>query len=211
MTVRSVPRLAFCLVLAITPAAFADTPARAAPVAAAPGAVIERLGVPGPINFAGRRFALAWSSNPDGHLYKQEYVPAGQQVETFRDMMVIDVRHGTAGARETAKAMADSLEQRKATDPVARFELLEENGGKGMLLDFLMSARDAQGQVIIEWNAYRYADTPDGRGTTMIGISRRAYGDAQAREFLAALKTQRVRDRDALAALVVPVKVPPLK
>ncbi len=196
--------LSLCLLPLFAPIAVAQDAVPAA--SATPAVVADRIGVPGPIRFAGRAYALAWSSNPSPQVFKQEYVPAGQQVETYTDMLLIDLRPGTAGARDAAAAMARSLEQRKATDPVANFELLEDKAGKEILLDFLLSARDAKGEVIVEWNAYRYRDTADGRGSVMFGISRRAYGDAQARAFLVGLKTQRLRDRDALTALEFPVK-----
>lgn len=169
---------------------------------------IDRLGVPGPVTVAGRTYALAWSSNPGPQLYKQEYVPAGQQVETYRDMLVIDVRPGTANARTTAATMARMIEQRKASDPFANYELLIDKQTTGMVLDFLLADRDANGQRIMEWNLYRYEDTPDGKGSIMVGISRRAYGDTQARAMLSTLKEQRVRDRDVLVALELPLKMP---
>ena len=62
-----VQRIAFVLVIAAFATATADAkkPAQAEPSLAAPSeAVIERLGVPGPIAFNSESYALAWSSHP---------------------------------------------------------------------------------------------------------------------------------------------------
>ena len=62
--------------------------------------------------------------------------------------------------------------------------------------------------MILEWNASRYTNTPDGLGWQMVGISRRAYGDAAARALLTGLKERRARDIDMLAKLVLPAATP---
>lgn len=191
---------AFSAVLA--PAALAQTAAHAAH-----GAPVERLGIPGPIRFGGTSYALTWTSKPSAELYKQEYLPAGQTVERYDSMLMVDLRPTGGTAAQSAAAMVETLKARKATDPIVNHDLLLKEDGTGALLDFVMSARDASG-VILEWNAYRYTATSDGRGTQMIGISRRAYGDTAARALLTGLKASRTKDIDALARMTVPVARP---
>ncbi|MDR6992661.1 hypothetical protein [Luteimonas sp. 3794] len=169
------------------------------PFGAVAADIADRIGVPGPIRFDDTEFALQWTSNPSAELYKQEYVPAGQRVQRYDSMVVIDVRPLGADVAQTVRAMIELINARKATDPVANFDLLVNEAGDEVLLDFLMSAPDASG-IVVEWNAYRYFRGPDGQGTTMVGISRRAYGDA-ARDFVADLKARRVQDIETLAAL----------
>lgn len=170
-----------------------------APIAALAADAADRIGVPGPIRFGDTEFALQWVSNPSPELYKQEYVPAGQRVERYDSMLMLDVRPLGADLAQTARAMIEQIEARKTTDPVANFEVLVNEAGDEVLLDFLLSAPDASG-VIVEWNAYRYRRGPGGQGTTMVGISRRGYGDA-ARGFLVDLKTRRAQDIATLSAL----------
>ena len=170
-----------------------------APIAALAADASDRIGVPGPIRFGDTDFVLQWVSNPSPELYKQEYVPAGQRVERYDSMLLIDVRPFGADLAQTARAMIEQIEARKASDPVANVEVLVNEAGDEVLLDFLLSASDASG-VIVEWNAYRYHRGPGGQGTTMVGISRRGYGDA-ARAFLVDLKTRRPQDIATLSAL----------
>lgn len=198
--------LTACLLLPAAlafPAAALDTPAAQKATAA-----VDRIGVPGPIRFDGRDFALAWSSNPGPSLYKQEYLPAGQVPESFTEMILIDVRPATANAAATVAAMAEGFKQRKASDPVTNYEVLRSGKGDEYILDFVIAAPHDKAGVVVEWNAYRYRDTPDGNGTIMVGISRRGYGDAAVRALLTGLKDSRPRDIQAIAALVVPVRMP---
>lgn len=159
----------------------------------------DRIGVPGPIGFGDTEFVLQWSSNPSPELYKQEYVPAGQRVERYESMVLIDVRPLGAGVAEAVRAMIEQINVRKASDPVVNFDVIVNEAGDEVLLDFVMSSSDASG-VIVEWNAYRYAPGPGGQGTTMVGISRRGYDEA-ARDFLVELKTRRAQDIRILSAL----------
>jgi len=161
--------------------------------------VADRIGVPGPIRFGDTDFALQWVSTPSAELYKQEYVPTGQRVQRYDSMVVINVRPVGAGVVETVRAMIEQIDARKATDPVANYDVLVNDAGDQILLDFVVSARDASG-FIVEWNAYRYFPGPGGQGTSVVAISRRGYDDA-ARDFLVDLKTRRQQDISTLSAL----------
>ena len=86
------PRLAqlVCLLLAIS--GTTALPARADPVK-------DMLGVPGPIGFQDIEFDLAWSANPVAGYFKQEYLPAGQQLASFEQMFVMRPLPGWARYR----------------------------------------------------------------------------------------------------------------
>jgi hypothetical protein len=179
------------------------------PLSLAAEPVVDRVGAPGPIRFGGTEFVLAWSSHPSADLFKQEYLPAGQDVERYESMVMLDVRPTGASATQMAAGMVQQLKARKATDPVVNYDLLLKPAGNEALLDFVISANDPASGVLIEWNAYRYTTGTDGRGTVMLGISRRAYGDAAARAFFTGLKASRARDIDTLARLpIADVKSP---
>jgi len=51
---------------------------------------VDRLSVPGPINFDGTSYQLTWSSHPSAYYYKQEYLPAGQTSEHFQRMVLLE-------------------------------------------------------------------------------------------------------------------------
>ena len=145
-------------------------------------APVERLGVYGPLQLDGQAFHFAWSSHPYPHVYKQEYLPEGQALASYRQMLMIDVLLGEARPRELVQIKLAELEARKATDPVVNHDLVMKEDGSAFVLDFVVSGRTADGELIVEWNAYRYEALPG--GAVMVGISRRGYGDEGARAFL---------------------------
>lgn len=175
----------------------------AAPAPARAEAPVERLGVPGPLHLDGQAFHFAWSSHPVPHFYKQEYLPDGQALPGYDQMLMIDVLLGEAGPQELFQAKLAELDARTAADPLVNYDWLVKEDGSAYLLDFVLSGRTASGQLIVEWNAYRYEALPG--GVVMLGISRRGYGDEGARGFLAdELKSRRQAWISELAGLEMP-------
>ena len=163
----------------------------------------DLLGLPGPISFQGEDYTLAWTSRPSDNYVKQEYVPAGQQVETYRDMILVEAVTGALTPIDAAASQIQSLEVRKGVDPVLNYELIRNDAAGEVLLDFLISDLEAD-PVIVEWNAYRYQALGDGEGVALVGISRRGYGEDGAKSFMTSLGAMRNDTIDALANLSFP-------
>lgn len=168
---------------------------------AASASVVDHLNVPGPIPFQGKSYRLAWSERK-GVLTVQEYLPAGETLERFDSMFTINERTDVS-VEIAAAAKIRELEARKGTDPVVNHAMLRSEDGRRILLDLLLSVPDGNGGLIVEWSAYRYEPRREGDGVRMVGISRRAYGDAVVPFLRDALKRIRVSDVDALAAQAV--------
>lgn len=167
---------------------------------------LDRICVPGPLVFAGTSYTLAWSSHPRPTYYKQEYLPAGQSVDHYERMLMVEVLDGgtVAGA---ASAQVRSINARKGKDPLANVAVLENRQRGEIIVDFLLGGRDAQGAETAEWNAYRYAPfkTANGHaGVMLFAISHRAYGDG-VRDFLVRLKTFRSEEISRVARQDLPV------
>lgn len=164
---------------------------------------VERLSVPGPLQLDGQQYHFAWSSHPYPQFYKQEYLPAGQTLERYRQMLMLDLLVAGVTPGQLAAEKIEELRKRKETDPVANYEVIVSKDGSSVLLDFVISAPDAQGSPIVEWNAYRYQAVP--KGVLLYGISRRGYGMEGAREFLRDdLKPNRSRWIAEIAGLTLP-------
>lgn len=210
-TVRNfAKRMAPILVVGMfaTAAAQAKTPAATAPPSDAPSEkAVERLGVPGPIAFNDETYVLAWSSHPEAGLYKQEYLQAGEPADRFSSMVMIDLRSDGPAAIQMAQGIATQIAARKDADPVANYDTIVNPETKEVIIDFLLSAKDADGVQIVEWSAHRYTTQPDGTGTVLVGNTRRGYGEA-AIDFLKSLKAVRQRDIEALSALKLDVVEP---
>jgi hypothetical protein len=182
-------------------AALAASFALAAPVAAQP--VTDHLSTPGPIEFGGESFVLAWSSNPSRGYYKHEYVPAGQDVEAYDRMFLIDAVAGAVEPMQAAGVLVQNLEQRREDDPMLNFDIVRNEASGEVLLDFLISDLDADPPVV-EWNAYRYAALEGGDGLVLYGISHRGYGEDGGMALLESLATLRAEARNELATMELP-------
>ena len=160
----------------------------------------DAIGVPGPIAFEQTEFDLAWTSHPGETYYKQEYLPAGQAVESYAEMFMVDVLTEGATPESASADMIASLEQRKATDAAVNYDMIANEATGELILDFLLSDASS-GTVIVEWNAYRYV--PFGDGLALFAISRRAYGD-EAAAFIGGLKAWRSGAIQSLAVMELP-------
>ncbi len=165
---------------------------------------LERLGIPGPIIFEGTKFELAWTSHPAPTYYKQEYVPAGQVVESYDEMFMVDLLTEGQDPESAAATMISGLDERKAGgDPMVNYDMISNEATGELILDFLLSDTSS-GQIIVEWNAYRYSPTADGAGVTLFAISRRGYGEDGATQFLERLTTWRQTSIQELAVMELP-------
>ena len=152
--------------------------------------VTDYLGVPGPITVGDTDYVLAWSSNPQPGYYMQEYLPEGAIADSYESMVMVEFLATDAPISEVVGAQASMVEQRKGSDPVANYAVFDHPDNGSYLLDFLLSAKDATGAFILEWNGYRYGEsTFEGqRGSMLFAISERAYGDDASEAFLRNLR-----------------------
>jgi hypothetical protein len=162
--------------------------------------VTDYLGVPGPITIGDTDYLLAWSSQPSEDYFKQEYLPAGARPETYESMVLVEFVATDLALTDVVAAQTGMITDRKAaSDPIANFAVFNNSDGSEILLDFVLSSRDASGEYIIEWNGYRYAQAEhDGQSGAMVfGLSERAYGNANSEAFLRGLtefKTGKIVD-----------------
>jgi hypothetical protein len=174
-------------------------------VASAQAQAIDRIGVPGPLAFDGKAYALAWTSNPSSGYFKQEYLPAGQDTATYTEMLMIDVLETGVTVEAALASQVKFLKQRERKDSAFNMAVLQNKETGQILLDFIISD-DVNGRSIVEWNAYRY--TPhtgkDGKkGVMLFALSRRAYDDDIA-GFLKSLRPLRVTYINVVAHHTLP-------
>lgn len=168
--------------------------------------VKDHLNIPGPIAFDGQSYDLAWSSRPSASYIKHEYVPQGQTVTHFHDMLLVEFLQGDRKVADVVQTQMQKLNARKDRDPLVRMAVIKNDTTGEMLLDFLMSD-NTNGELIVEWNAYRYARITNASGEIgigLFGISRRAYGNDNAKAFLTALNARRPVQIDQLAKAPLP-------
>ena len=162
--------------------------------------------IPETLTFDSLQYKLAASYHPNDVYYKQEYIPAGEVADHFNKMIVIDFVVTDLLVKDMLERKVEELTERKKTDPVVNYEVME-NAAKGeYILDFILS--DGQGNKlnIVERNVYRYKSYTDKvghKGVLLFGISQRGYGNGIT-SFFNRLKISRTDDINKTGAYTVP-------
>lgn len=166
----------------------------------------DRINVKGPLKFSDLNFDLAWSARPSDAYYIQEYVPAGESVENFHQMLTIHLFNVGIDPRDAVQQKVQELERRKTTDVVCNYAVTESPDGKEFIVDFLLSESKAE-KIVAEFNVYRYKQVdlgPGKKGILVYAFSKRSYGD-QVTDFLKSLKTARSAYLNQMISAEMPV------
>lgn len=168
--------------------------------------VVNYYGLPDVLIFNNQNYKLTWSSHPTDIYYKHEYIPKGEVVEHFNNMIMIDFLQTNLSAKDVMQAQVDKINERKKTDVVCNYQLIESPDGNEFILDFLMSESKNNQIDLLEWNGYHYKSYTDKlghKGVLLFAISHRAYGD-QTATMLHDLSNYRNGQIKALIAYPVP-------
>lgn len=172
-------KTALILVTSLLLAGFTDQP-------------IDRLGITGPLLFGKTNFELAWSDKPKDNYYVQEYLPKNESLEKFNQMLAIHLFVMDNELKSAVQQKMKWLEERKKTDPVCNYNLIESPDGKEFILDFIVGQNESNKMTIAEFNVYKYSKiTLQGKNAIVVySFSKRSYGDAIT-SFLKDLSTDR--------------------
>lgn len=169
--------------------------------------VKDLLGIKGPLEFNAASFELTYSDKPRDNYYIQEYLPSGEKLESFNQMMSVHLFLTDLTVDEMAAKKTGELEDRKKSDPLCNYSSFKSPDGNEIIVDFILS-EDKEGQTpIIEFNAYRYKqiDTADdNKGILIYAFSKRSYGD-DIDSFLRNLKADRMKYLDEMSKTTIPV------
>lgn len=156
---------------------------------------LDKLGVKGPLEFGKTMFKLAWSDQPRPNYYIQEYLPEGESLEKFNQMISIHLFATDIKLKVAVKLKIEELTKRKKTDGVCNFIVTESPDGKENIVDFLLGESKGDAMTIVEFNVYRYKQVDLGNNRTGIMVyafSKRSYGD-EITQFFNTLKEDRVK------------------
>lgn len=134
-----------------------------------------------PIEFMGQKYFFVWSSRPYDFYIMQEYLPVGQDFDTYKDMFTASVMFYGESPFDSHKALemkVAELEERKKTDPFCDYVVADVDGAK--VLDFTVS--DATGKdkkpTVVETDVHYYRDAEIGgiKACVLSYYSHRSYG-----------------------------------
>src|SRR5262249_39306067 len=95
----------------------------------------DYLSVPGPVTFDKASYALSWTSHPTANYYKQEYLPAGEKADHYRQMLMLEVLTDAPELKDIVAGKMAELKTMKETNPVVNYQVMEKDGE--YMLDFL--------------------------------------------------------------------------
>lgn len=167
---------------------------------------LNRIGVSGPLDFNKTSFNLAWSDKPNATYYVQEYVPKGERVENFTQMLTVNVYDRDITIEDAVKQKVKWLTERKKTDDVCNFQITNNPDKTEYMVDFVVSESKGDDYTIVEFNVYRYKKVDIGNGKKGILVyvySQRSYGE-EITGFLKNLGEIRTGMLNAMIASVLP-------
>ena len=168
--------------------------------------ITDRIGVKGPLEFNGLSFNLAWSDQPRDNYYIQEYLPLGEKVESFEQMMTIHLFVTDMSVNEAVQQKGKELSSRKKSDPLCNYQITESPDGKEYMVDFILSESKGEEMTIAEFNVYRYKETDLGNNQKALMVysySKRSYGDGIT-PFLKNLKDEKINYLNEMALTIIP-------
>ena len=154
--------------------------------------ITDRLGIKGPLTFSNTKLELAWSDKPSENYYVQEYIPSGEQVGKFNQMLTVHVFTNTTTPEAAVQQKVKWLLERKKTDAICNYQITESPDGKEFILDFLVGESKEGKMTIVEFNVYRYKNIKiEGQNALLVSAySKRGYGNSIT-PFLATLRADR--------------------
>lgn len=167
---------------------------------------LNRIGASGPLDFNKTSFNLAWSDKPNATYYVQEYVPKGERVENFTQMLTVNVFDKDITIEDAVQQKAKWLNERKKTDDVCNFQVTNNPDKTEYMVDFIVSEKKGDDYTIVEFNVYRYKKVDIGNGKKGILVyvySQRSYGE-EITDFLQNLGETRTGMLNAMIASVLP-------
>lgn len=155
---------------------------------------VDRLGVKGPLEFNHTNFNLAWSSHPIDIQYIQEYLPDGENVESFNQMLSIFLVKTNKNVKDAVELKVNELIERKKTDKICNYKVSTSPDEKEFIIDFLVGDNKDNKLILVEFNVYKYKQinvSINEKALIIYTYSKRGYGN-DITSFLNALENDRV-------------------
>ena len=141
---------------------------------------IDRIGVKGPLTFDKTIFKLSWTDKPSTTYYVQEYLPEGENVDHFNQMLSVFLLIGDIKIEDAVQQKVQELETRKKTDGTCNYMVNQNPDTKEYMVDFIVGQANGDLMEIQEFNIYRYkqVELSNGRKGILVYVySKRAYGN----------------------------------
>jgi hypothetical protein len=160
---------------------------------------IDYLNVGKTIKFEEQEFNLAWSSHPADNYYIQEWLPKGENFDSYSKMFTVAIHFSEDLTPSIAvQNKATELDERGKIDKICRYDIYENEDE--YIIDFLVSDQENGELKIVEHDVHHYKQvTINGKKALQLTfISERSYGD----DILPFLKELKERRENVISDLV---------
>ncbi len=148
-------------------------------------------------------YSMVWLHS-DTNYCKQEYIRSKDTLKSFNKMITIDLLRKNIIPKDLVAMKIKEIEDRKGKDPLANYQVIENEQNEEFLLDFLISEGD-----LYEWNAYRYKiiNTNKGKAILLFAFTFRSFEGAELNlnNFFPYLKKNRTKLIEKVATYTLPV------
>ena len=142
--------------------------------------VVDRIGQKDSISFANTTFNLKWSDKPRDNYYIQEYLPANEELASFKQMLTIHLFVTDLAVNSFVDLKVNELIERKKTDLYCKYQVTKNPKGDEFIIDCLMSDGKNNSLAVIEFIAYRCKQIDLGdnkKGILVFSYSNRGYSE----------------------------------
>ena len=169
--------------------------------------VPDLLSIPGPIEYDGTEYFLAWSKPMSNTLFRQQYLPSDERIEDFTQLLDFSYFNKEIEMELAVRQKVDGIQQREKSDKFAKVNVVESPDGKEYIVDYFISESPEKGNSFIEYNVYRFKTYNNGTSKSFLILahSKRMYGDLKS-----AAKSL-ARQRDHLITTMIEFKIPEIK
>lgn len=167
---------------------------------------VDGIGVKGPLEFGKTNFKLAWTDKPNDRYYIQEYLPDGEKLESFNQMLTIHLLDTDIKTEDAVGQKVRELTERKKTDAVCNYQVTESPDGKEFIIDFLLGESKNNQMIIVEFNVYRYKQieiAKKRKAVIVYAFSKRSYGEGIT-AFFKTLKDDRTEYLNEMISADIP-------
>jgi hypothetical protein len=161
---------------------------------------IDYLGVKGPLKFNKNVFELAWSAKPNESSFVQEYLPKGETVDHFNEMLTLNLFITNLTVEDAIRMRVSDLNNNKSIK-ASNVSVTENPDGNEKMVDCTITAGNVAEFVIYR---FKQIDLPnDRKGLIVFSYSKRNYGDT-VEKFITDLKTERITLLNTMIATEMP-------
>lgn len=168
---------------------------------------VDRIGIAGPLVFNETVFNLAWTAHPDETYYAQEYLPEGENVETFDQMLAVHVFLRDISPKDAVEQKAKELKKRGKKDPVCKYAIWNSPDKMEFIIDFMVGESENNISTLVEFDIYRYRQIhlDNGKKALMILMYCKRGYRPNIRPFFKWLANTRMGLTDEMTMMEIPV------